>query len=323
MKLLSNNRIFSERENFQCHASSFLLLPDGGVLCVFFGGTREGADDVCIWGCTRSGGIWSDPVRLTENDGQPHWNPVLLRRRDGGITLFYKVGKPISDWRTERKKCAFCSTAQILGDLCRAEARELMPGDTGGGRGPVKNKAIYLSDGTLIAPASTEKSEWQAFFDLSQDDGETWERTDSLSIGVHERGRGVIQPSVWESDDGVHALLRSSEGRLCRSDSTDHGRRWRAPYSTSLPNNNSGIDLDRMTDGTLILAYNPVSGNWGRRSPLSLACSRDDGLTWTKALDLIAADGEYSYPAIQCRGRHIFVSYTYNRRSIAFAEAEL
>jgi hypothetical protein len=37
-----------------------------------------------------------------------------------------------------------------------------------------------------------------------------------------------------------------------------------------MPNNNSGIDVARLLDGTLVLAFNPSSG----RSPLSLAVSK-------------------------------------------------
>ena len=131
-------------------------------------------------------------------------------------------------------------------------------------------------------------------------------------------GRGVIQPTLWESSDGpVHMLLRSTEGRIYRSDSTDGGRTWSAAYATELPNNNSGIDLVRLSDGRLILAYNPVGRNWGERTPLSLALSDDDGTTWTRLGDVVAGEGEFSYPAIVADGDRVFLSYTYNREGIA------
>ena len=43
-----------------------------------------------------------------------------------------------------------------------------MPGDRGG-RGPVKNKVIVLSDGTWLAGASLEPDAWDVFVDRSGD----------------------------------------------------------------------------------------------------------------------------------------------------------
>lgn len=40
---------------------------------------------------------------------------------------------------------------------------------------------------------------------------------------------------------------------IFRSDSIDYGATWSVARATSLPNNNSGIDLVSMQDGTLIL----------------------------------------------------------------------
>lgn len=75
-------------------------------------------------------------------------------------------------------------------------------------------------------------------------------------------------------------LLRSSEGYMYRSDSSDSGHIWSKAYPTPLPNNNSGIDLVRMDNGVLILAFNPVGVNWGPRTPLVLRASYDNGHTW-------------------------------------------
>lgn len=89
------------------------------------------------------------------------------------------------------------------------------------------------------------------------------------------RWDGVIQPTLWESSPGhIHMLLRSTRGAIFRSDSIDYGATWSVARATFLPNNNSGIDLVSMQDGTLILALNPVNGNWGKRYPLSLIASR-------------------------------------------------
>ncbi len=71
---------------------------------------------------------------------------------------------------------------------------------------------------------------------------------------------------------------------IFRSDSIDYGATRSVARATSLPNNNSGIDLVSMQDGTLILALNPVNGNWGKRYPLSLIASRDNGESWLPLL---------------------------------------
>ena len=60
-----------------CHASSLAILPNGDFFCAWFAGSREGADDVAIWGARRSGGRWQKPQILQQN-GLPHWNPVLF-----------------------------------------------------------------------------------------------------------------------------------------------------------------------------------------------------------------------------------------------------
>lgn len=320
MKKIVQEKIISrDLDGRNCHASHCLPLADGSVLAVWFEGTREGADDVCIWSARRAPeGGWSTPRRLTEEDGVPHWNPVLFQRDDGAVLLYYKRGKPIARWQT------MLMISLDQGETFSA-ARELVPGDFGG-RGPVRNKIIRLCDGTLAAPASDENGEWTAFMDLSRD-GESWQACERLSIfgedGENHDKHGIIQPTLWESAPGqVHALLRSSEGFVYRTDSQDGGRSWSRPYATSLPNNNSGIDLDRLPDGRLALACNPVGENWGARNPLSLLVSADNGVSWERALDIVHEPGkhEFSYPCVICRGNVLHVTYTVDRINIAYVQ---
>ena len=86
-----------------------------------------------------------------------------------------------------------------------------------------------------------------------------------------------------------------------------------------MPNNNSALDVARLPDGTLALACNPVEGNWAARTPLSILFSRDEGATWPERIDVETGPGEFSYPAIIELETGIGLSYTWNRRRIAFS----
>ena len=217
-------------------------------------------------------------------------------------------------------------TESTDGGLTWSEPVELIPGDVGG-RGPVKNKPIILHDGTWAAPASLETEElWDAFVDLSCDEGESWVQSTLVPLNrAHANieggpfGKGVIQPTLWESKPGhVHMLLRSTAGWIFRSDSTDGGKTWCEAYSLDLPNNNSGIDLVKMCDGTLVLVHNPVAGNWAARTPLIVSTSTDNGETWNEALVLEDTPGEYSYPAVVAVGNEVHLTYTWKRERIAY-----
>ena len=316
-----------------CHASTILPLEDGKVLAAWFGGSHEGRSDVGIYFSMREQGTWSEP-KLLANGKEANWNPVLFRRRNGSILLFYKEGQQIAAWKT------FVKESSDEG-LTWSEARELVPGDTSGGRGPVRNKLLRLKSGRVLAGASTELGIWQAFADISDDEGYSWrkssticiqglsytpgEKTAESDIAVSAQsfyGRGVIQPSLWEDSEGVHMLLRSSEGFIYRADSLDEGNSWTDAYALSLPNNNSGLDLTRASDGKLYLVCNPVAKNWGVRSPISLFSSKD-GLTWNKVLDFETEPSEFSYPAIISQGDKLHISYTYKRENIAYHELEI
>ena len=310
--------IFQENpEAPSCHASTLLPLPDGRILTAWFAGDHESADDVGIWTSVLKDGIWSAPHRVSPETDVAHWNPVLHLTKDGTIILYYKYGPKICSWVTK-----YMTSPD--GEHW-SEAKELVPGDTFGGRGPVKNKCLRLSDGRLLAPASIEptREEWTPFIDVSLDDGYTWEKQPLMERPEYDGDPvGMIQPSLWEDEKGVHCLLRSNKGAVYHSDS-ENGCDWCTPYRTVLPNNNSGLDLDRDGKGRIWLVYNPVEDNWGKRYPLTLAMSADGGETFTDMLQLEATEGEYSYPAVVANGSILYITYTYHRKKIVFWKIEL
>ena len=307
-----HEHIFTEPQPFaQCHASSLVPLPNDKFLAVWFGGSPEGSDDIAIWGTEGFPGHWSAPRQLAKVRSHAHWNPVLTVGKDGRVFLFFKVGARISHWET------WVMISEDRGATW-TEPRELVPGDRGG-RGPVKNKPLILSDGTWLAGASLEKEGlWNVFVDRSEDDGQTWQATELLPLDRSDfEGAGVIQPALWESASGrVHMLMRSTCGYICRSDSEDNGHTWSPIYKTDLPNNNSGLDLAKLQDGTLALVCNPVSTRI--RTPLSILLSSDNGATWPRWLDIETEAGEYSYPAIIPTQVGMAVTYTWKRKRVAF-----
>jgi len=308
----------ADRYFASCHASTLVSLGTDHFLAAWFAGTKEGNDDVAIWITQRDSQGWAQPRLIAKVCDQPHWNPVLLTAADGLIHLFFKVGRTIPRWQT-------WTMSSDDNGINWSEPRELVPGNFGG-RGPVKNKPIILSNGIWLAPASLEKDkQWDAFVDRSEDNGKTWQATEIIPMDRTEIiGEGVIQPTLWESRPGhVHMLLRSSCGAICRSNSDNYGRTWSRIFKTDLPNNNSGIDLAQLHDGTLALAYNPVSGNWAPRTPLSIALSTDNGRTWPRKLDIEIGPGGFSYPAIIPTDDGMALTYSWNSRKIAFWQASL
>jgi hypothetical protein len=116
-----------------------------------------------------------------------------------------------------------------------------------------KNKPLHVPPSTWIIPVEHERT-WQAAFLRSGDGGASWRLVERPSDAR------VHQPSIVRLASGeLLAYMRSWEGRIMESRSTDEGLNWSEPRPTPLPNNNSGIDMERLGDGRLALVFNPTA----------------------------------------------------------------
>ncbi len=317
-KMLVNEFIYPPKSVTEsCHASTVLPLADGTIIAAWFGGSKEGNDDVKIWVSRRVDEKWDVPYSVSvKGEALPHWNPVLFLRENGEVVLYFKYGKPIPKWVTyfavSKDNGKTFSTPEIL-----------VKGDNDGGRGPVKNKCIRLSDGRVMAPASKESllGSWKCFVDISEDDGRTFTHSNFI-LRPKKNGKTVnmIQPTLWEDEKGIHALLRTNMGHIYRSDSKDGGYTWCKAYETTLGNPNSGIDIVKLDNGTLVLIMNPIYENWGDRAPLVLLQSQDGGETFTELFtcEKTTGDHEFSYPAITAIGNTLHITYTHEREGIVY-----
>lgn len=316
----TQNLLLGDEGIASVHASTVLPLENGEVLAAWFGGTQEKNPDVRIWVSRRdSFGTWTRAERVCAVENVAHWNPVLDRRLDGSVRLYFKVGKEIKEWKTY-----YCDSFDSGRSFSIPKA--LVPDDERDGRGPVKNKCIRTREGLLLAGASSEIEGYRVFIDCSRDDGDTWENSGFVDTRT-PKGKhvGSIQPTLWQDDAGaVHFLCRSrNDGWIMRSDSEDGGITWCAAYRTKVRNNDSGIDCVKDDKGRVWLLCNPMGGTY-YRSPLRLFVSEDNAKSFSPVLDFERERrGEFSYPAITCVGNKLYCTYTNKRTNITFAEVEL
>ena len=318
MKEIFSQLISPDPSIKEVHASTVLKIGDK-LLCAFFGGTKEGKDDVKILLSVFENNRWSKTEIIASGDSEPCWNPVLFQY--GGETLlFYKTGKKIPKWKTMLKTSSD-------GGKTWSEAKELVSGDLGG-RGPVKNKPIMLSDGSICAPASIETADsWDCFTDVSHDNGKTWQRSGFVPFDHSTaEGLGIIQPTLWQDGETVYMLMRSSEGKIFKSQSSDFGKTWSLAQKTELPNNNSGIDCVKLNDGRVFVVYNPISENWGKRYIIGYSLIGDHAESFTDCEIIEQSENifdEFSYPAVITDGKLIYLTYTHNRKDVMFKIFEI
>ncbi|QCT19917.1 glycosyl hydrolase [Jejubacter calystegiae] len=306
----------------QNHAANILPLPDGSLMCVWFGGTQEGIADISVWGSRLGvgGDRWSDAVKLSCDPERSEQNPVLFLAPDNVLWLMW--------------------TAQISGNQDTAIVRYRQSQDMGKTWGDIatlldkpgtfiRQPVTVLNNGNWLLPVfycRTQPGEkWVGNDDISAvkisaDNGKSWR-----DVEVPE-SLGCVHMNITPLADGtLVALFRSRwADNIYLSRSDDSGESWSVPEPTSLPNNNSSIQVTTLQDGKLALVFNHMSAAgaperraslydeiddgddsrkeptvtdgrtafWGApRAPMTVALSPDGGKTWPWQRNLDEGDG--------------------------------
>lgn len=270
------------------HAPSLTRLADGRLLAAWFSGPFEASVHQVILGSYGSPDArnWQAGVVLNDQPRKSDFDPGFVT--DGRRTwMFYSVGRwnryPFVGGRgaekTEVGIDSFKTFVRYTDDSGRTWSDEQRVGDHTG-IGPRSN-GIKLSSGELILPLHHYQLH-QPHVLKSQDGGKSWRRIEGPKP---EEKVGAAEPCIAEGASGkLLMVVRSRDGLLWTSESTDKGETWSPLLKTDLPAAASSHSLIRLSDGRLVLTHNPTQPPL--RTSLTVRVSNDEGKTWAEPTEI-------------------------------------
>lgn len=309
------------------HASSLLALPaahPAALLAFWFAGSRESAADVQIAAAQfeRATQQWS-PARFVlkrETIAAQLWfgvrrlgNPVAWRDAQGRIHLFV-VGTGWGGWAAARiVHLRQIEPTQDFAAL-RFEVQRVLPLSWWWNISSlVRTAPLPLTDGGMVLPAHFELG---IKYPLALHFGPAGEFLGWVRIS---RRTHLLQPTLLMRDEAHWlALMRDQrpEGKVAVAQTLDSGRTWTDLPDLPLHNPDSSVAALGLAPGLMLLAHNPLPKT---RTRLDLSAS-SDAQHWLNIATLAqgSALDEYSYPALAWADDSLWLSYTDQRRSIAW-----
>ena len=319
-QVIVNDVYQASKEYPRYSEGSILPLNDGTLLYTttqFIGSGSDFATARIIAKKSTDGGkTWSEPRVLQENTGKKNVMSATLRylasplNEKRPIGLFYLKKNTLADLKAYLKVSH--DDGKTFGDPIEITAPP--------GYHVVNNDRItILSSGRWLVPvASTpdvaKSNHFVSACFISDDQGQTWHQSKG---SVDYEKRGAMEPEVFELKGGnILMIFRTQSGHIGSSVSHDGGETWDKPGSWGVRAPEAPATLRRIpSTGDLMLIWNdnfePGTGHSGKRSPLTVAISDDEGKTWKFKKNLEPSpDHTYSYISlIFFQGRAIMSYY--------------
>ena len=324
---IGNGQIPMPADTLSAHASSLLALPasqSSSLIAFWFAGTRESAADVQIAASSfdRARQQWSvarfvvNRHALGDQLGfgvRRLGNPVAWLDGTGRIHLFV-VTTGLGGWAAARiVHLRQSRVGQDFSSLSFDVDRVLPLSWLWNKSFLVRTAALPLRDGGMVLPVHFEmgiKYPVALRFDAS---GEF------LGMVRISSRNHLLQPTLlMQSESQWLALMRDQrvDGKVAVAQTMDGGRNWTDLPDLSLHNPDSSVAGLALAPGRMFLAHNSTPR---ARTVLDLSASTN-GRDWSLFETLAQGAGrdEYSYPALTWADGSLWVSYTDQRKAIAW-----
>jgi len=244
------------------HSSSIAALPDGGLISVWFAGSREGAADVDIRGARFDPvtGDWGEEFKLIsrattervlQRDIRKLGNPVIALAPDNRLWLFY-VSVSLGGWAGS----AINTIHSDDGGATWSQPRRLITSPFLNISTLVRNPPVFHADGSIGLPIYHEFLGKFAEYLYLCPEGRI---IDKFRIS---RGSHSLQPTVVPlSEDSALALLRNSgveHGKVLASFTSDRGQTWTDHVPVQPWNPNSAVAAISEGDGDILVVLNDL-----------------------------------------------------------------
>jgi len=273
----------------------FVELKDGSLMTVDNGGVQVSKDNGKTWSEKRPVHEGVDGLR----GGRAPATAYIVRTTSGALVMVYLDATTYKFiWNTETNQPR---------DGCRLEVWAVRSLDGGKtwidrqrilkGYNPNFFGFIQIDNGRLVACVPhlvRDPGRYVACSLTSDDDGETWKRSNLIDLGGHGHHSGAMEPTVAQLSDGrLLMMIRTHWGRFWEAYSEDGGLSWRTIQPSSLESSSAPGYLLMLDSGRLAIVSN---GKEGRRE-LLLRFSEDDAKTWSDEVVIVRQNiGEISYP---------------------------
>ena len=275
---------------------------------------------------SEDGQTWSEPFLAIKNDAQNVMSVSLLRLQDGRIALMYLRKSRIAgyDYTDCRPLIRFSSdeakTWSEPIDIANVPPLYLVS---------LNDSLVQLKSGRLIAPVSYHRyvsagqphGQGIGLFFLSDDGGFTWRQSKECCYPHPSMYYGLMEPGVIELNDGrLMCWFRTTNGSQYKSFSYDQGETWSEAIPCvefRSPSSPMGLKRDPVS-GDLVAVWNdysplraiPFGERIMGRTPLVLARSSDEGITWDrhKVLEDSPKHG-FAYTAMLFAHERLYLAY--------------
>jgi predicted neuraminidase len=296
----------------------FIQLKDGRLLLVYTHFTGGGSDHAAAHLAGRfsedGGETWSgEDVTIVPNEGGFNVMSVSLLRLDSGeIALFYLRKNSLTDCRP---------LLRISRDEGQTWSEPTVCIEPVGYYVLNNDRAVQLSSGRIVLPVARHNTPKQNKFDgrgviscyLSDDRGKTWRESKTVQQGANLTFQ---ETGVVELKDGrLMMFCRTPHGSQYVAYSEDQGDTWGELTPSNIISPLSPASIERIPEtGDLLLVWNnhenAAPEYRGKRTPLNVAISRDEGRTWEKVKTLEDdPNGWYCYTAIEFVDDHILLAH--------------